>query len=236
MSPAPPFEPWRAQHLAALVLAIAAAWLSVHAARGRFAHRVRPWLSGGLAVTLVGAEMAATLYTIRRGEWTIAGGLPLQICDVAVYATAAALLTRHQRSYELAYFWGLGGTIHGLLTPDLVIGFPHPACLKFFVTHVGIVVSAIYLSAGLGLRPAPGAVRRMCLATNLYAAAVGIVNAWLGTNYLYLCRKPIAPSLIDYLGPWPWYILGLEVVALGSFVACAAPFWLAARWRRTVGG
>lgn len=231
MSQVPPFEPWGAQHLTVLALTVTIAWLSVRAAHGRCAHRLVPWLNGTPATVLVGAEIAAVCYTVQRGEWTIASGLPLQICDVAVYATAIALLTRHQRSYEVAYFWGLGGTVHGLLTPDLAVSFPHPACLKFFVTHIGIVVSAVYLSVGLGLRPAAGAVRRMFIVTNLYAAVVGIVNAWLGTNYLYLCRKPIAPSLMDYLGPWPWYILGLEGVALASFIACAAPFWLAARLR-----
>ncbi len=233
MTEAPPFEPWRAQHLAVLGVTCAASAIAVWVGRRRRMRHAVPWLSGALAAVLVGAEIAALCYTIRRGEWTIAGGLPLQICDVAVYVIAAALLTHHQRSYELAYFWGLSGTIHGLLTPDLVVGFPHPACLKFFVTHVGIIVSVVYLSAGLGLRPGPAAVRRMMIVTNLYAAMVGAINAWLGTNYLYLCRPPSAPSLIDYLGPWPWYIFGLEVVALVSFTLCAAPFWLAARCRRT---
>jgi uncharacterized membrane protein YwaF len=33
------------------------------------------------------------------------------------------------------------------------------------------------------------------------ALAVWPINAWLGTNYLYLMHKPAVPSLVDYLGP-----------------------------------
>jgi uncharacterized membrane protein YwaF len=40
------------------------------------------------------------------------------------------------------------------------------------------------------------------------------VNARFGTNYMYLRAKPEAPTLLDLLGPWPWYVLGGEIVAV----------------------
>lgn len=43
-------------------------------------------------------------------------------------------------------------------------------------------------------------------------------------NYLFICHKPPTPSLIDALGPWPWYVLSLEGVGLAFFVIYYLPF------------
>ena len=54
--------------------------------------------------------------------------------------------------------------------------------------------------------------------------AVGTVDQVTGWNYGYLCRKPAVPSLLDYLGPWPWYLIGLEAIAIIMFVVVYLPF------------
>jgi len=38
------------------------------------------------------------------------------------------------------------------------------------------------------------------------------INLLVGGNYMFLMHKPPTASLLDVLGPWPWYILSLEVV------------------------
>jgi uncharacterized membrane protein YwaF len=40
----------------------------------------------------------------------------------------------------------------------------------------------------------------------------------------FLNSKPDVSSIMDYLGPWPWYILSLEVVALAAFFILLLPF------------
>ena len=62
----------------------------------------------------------------------------------------------------------------------------------------------------------------MMIALNSYAIAVGAIDRAMGWNYGYLCRKPAVPSLLDYLGPWPWYLVSLEGVALLTFLLL---FW-----------
>jgi uncharacterized membrane protein YwaF len=50
-----------------------------------------------------------------------------------------------------------------------------------------------------------------------YAAVVGTFNAIFHTNYVYLCRKPSNPSLLDLLGPWPLYLIGGAAAGLALF-------------------
>ena len=37
-------------------------------------------------------------------------------------------------------------------------------------------------------------------------------------NHGFLRRKPDSPTLFDLLGPWPWYQLSLEAIALVPFL------------------
>ena len=39
------------------------------------------------------------------------------------------------------------------------------------------------------------------------------------SNYFWLMNKPPAGSLLDLMGPWPWYIFVGEFVALIHFYA-----------------
>jgi hypothetical integral membrane protein (TIGR02206 family) len=61
---------------------------------------------------------------------------------------------------------------------------------------------------------------------NLYMLLVGLVNALIGSNYLFIAHKPYTPSLLDVLGPWPWYILSAEAVGLAVGLLLYLPFAL----------
>jgi hypothetical integral membrane protein (TIGR02206 family) len=79
-----------------------------------------------------------------------------------------------------------------------------------------VVLSVIYLAVTGRVAPTPRSIWRVWGWTNAYAAAVGLINWVAGANYGYLAHKPMQPSLLDYLGPWPYYILAMEAVALAS--------------------
>jgi hypothetical protein len=61
-------------------------------------------------------------------------------------------------------------------------------------------------------KPRPGSPWKMFGALNAYAAAIAVFNAIFNTNYMYLCSKPAGASTIDFLGPWPVYLLGCEAL------------------------
>ena len=153
------------------------------------------------------------------------GYLPFHLCNIVGVFAGLALLTRLEWCRELTYFWGLSGTLQGVFTPDLPRGFPDPVYFVFFLLHTGVVISALYLVLGMRWRPRKGAVWRAWLWLQLYALVAMIVNNTVrGANYGFLHTKPSNGSLLDYFGPWPWYILILEVLALLYFTMLDLPF------------
>lgn len=151
-------------------------------------------------------------------------GLPMHLCDWATFTTAITCLWRKQWSYELSYFWGLAGTLQAVLTPDLRYGFPEPSFFIFFLSHSGLVATILFLTFAFPLRPTWSSIGRAYGWLLVYAACAGAVDWLLGVNYGYLRAKPAGASLLDYFGPWPWYIPVTTLLALAFFVIYYLPF------------
>jgi hypothetical integral membrane protein (TIGR02206 family) len=142
-----------------------------------------------------------------------------------------ALWFRRQWLVEVTYFWGLTGTLQALLTPDLPQHFPTYPYFQYYIAHGGVVAAALLMVFGLGLHPRRSAVARVAAITVAYAAFVGVVDALTGANYMYLRSKPATPTLLDVMGPWPWYIVAAGVVALVLFLTLDLLARVAARSR-----
>lgn len=163
----------------------------------------------------------------RRGWLTLGNGLPLNLCDWACAALILALLTRNQFTYELGYFWGLGGTLQSVLTPDMAYDFPDAQFVFFFIEHGGIIAALLYLTLGSGLRPRIRAFPAVIAATLGYACVAGLADWALGVNYGFLRAKPANVSLLSMMSPWPWYIPELVATGIASLLLYYAPFALA---------
>ena len=177
-----------------------------------------------IALTLVVAELSWQPYVVANRTWSAASSLPVQLCDVAGFVAAAALLWRQILLVEVAYFWGLGGTLQAVLTPDLKDHFPSFPYLQFYVTHDLVILAALFLVFGLALQPRPGAVRRTFVLTVVFAIVVGLIDLATGGNYMYLRQVPASGSLLDLMGPWPWYIAAGAVLTLVALAILYAPF------------
>ena len=149
--------------------------------------------------------------------------LPLQLCDLSVWATAGACFRAAPLAVEFAYFAGLAGAGMALLTPDLWSPWPSYPAIYFFVAHGGVVTAVLTLTFGKVAFVRRGAAWRAFGMLAVYAAAVGAFDAAFGTNYMYLRHKPANPSLLDWFGPWPWYLLGGFAVGLALFWLLSVP-------------
>ena len=185
----------------------------------------RRLIRNGMAAVLILNEAAWHLWHLFTGQWTIQTMLPLHLCSVMVFLSAFMLVTQSYTIFEYLYFLGIGAAIQALFTPDLgIYGFPHFRFFQTFISHGLILTAAVYMTVVEGYRPTWKSLGRVVVGANLYMLFVGLVNWLVGSNYLFIAHKPETPSLIDMLGPWPWYILGLEALGLLTCLILYTPF------------
>lgn len=224
------FRPWGAEHWAVIILTfflpLAGGWWSRRKPDGT---RARTLALSIATVLLVQLGLNLIIGWSAKSHWT--EFMPLHLCHLALFACVDACLTRRQFSYELAYFWGLGGTLQGLLTPGLQAGFPSPEFVLFFLGHGGIVAAVLFLTVAFQLRPHWHSVPRAYLAILGYALVAGVFDALTGQNYGFLRTKPDASTLFDLLGPWPWYIGSAAVLCGIIFVILYLPWAASDQWR-----
>lgn len=154
--------------------------------------------------------------------WT--RSLPLDLCRINEILCAYMLLSKSYRTFEITYFLALAGSVSALLMPDLLHGFPDPRFLLFFLSHGLAVLAALYAVFAYRFRPTLHSVGVVLAFLAGYTLAISGLNLLLDTNYLFLRRKPEGASVLDHLGPWPYYLVGLIGIAIIACFACYLPF------------
>jgi hypothetical integral membrane protein (TIGR02206 family) len=222
------FEAFTMEHLALVAgfLLVCVALAALGRAHGGTAGEVR--FRRGFALLIPCFTLPMQVLQLLPGDYDIATSLPLQLCDLAWLAAIVALWTRHWAATALVYFWGLTLTVQGIVTPSLGQVFPDPRYFMFWGMHFFTVWAAVYLAFGLRVRIDWRSFRLAVAATLLWAVTAMTFNAFAGTNYGYLNRKPPAGSILDLFGPWPVYVV-VEVVVVTAVWALMTWPWVRAQ-------
>jgi hypothetical integral membrane protein (TIGR02206 family) len=221
------FRPFGFAHLMVIALTVALPFLLaafVRKSRWPLSERtIGQLLAAMLLVNYVGYE----IYLGMTVGLELKKALPFQLCDWAMIAIVVALLTGRNRWLEVAYFWGIGGTLQAIITPDLKFAFPDIRFLTFFVAHSGIVVASAFMMIIKRFRPHWFSIVRVFAWSELYFLLTITVDLITGENYGYLLHKPAAASLLDALSEERVvYILQMHLLALIFFVVLYLPFAL----------
>jgi hypothetical integral membrane protein (TIGR02206 family) len=218
-------------HLIAIALTFAAPVALTAILKRRPGEKTDSAIRYGLAA-LVAVNWIAWMVLLYAKHWlNIGNEIPLNLCDWATVAVFVALVRPSQRSFELAYFWGLCGTMQALITPDCRYDFPDAQFTLFFVYHGGIIAAVLYLTFGRRMRPLPQSFPRVIGWTLFYGLVAGTADWLLRTDYGFLRSKPDHPTFLDLLSPWPWYLPELLVAAAAFMSVVYAPFFIRDRVR-----
>lgn len=214
----------------ALMLAVSVALVAITRAANK--PTLDKALRYGLAFFLLADWVIYLSFFYVKGWITVGNILPLNLCDWATIAVAVTLLAPNQRSFELAYFWALAGTLLASITPDLAYDFPDIRFVLFFFYHAIIITSVLYMTFGLRMRPVAGSIARVAAWTIGYIAVAGSADWLLHTNYGFLRAKPAVHTLFDAMPPWPWYIAESFAIGLSAMALLYLPYFVRDRLRR----
>ena len=164
----------------------------------------------GVAISLIIMETTYHLWMLLNGSWHVSHAIPLELCGISLILTVILLLIRNKLIYEILLFTALLGASQALFTPLLNYDFPHFRFFHFFYTHLMIIWVPLYFTWAKGYRPSIWSVLKLFIFLNVLMPVIMFINKLVGGNYMFLRHKPRSASLLDVLGPYPWYILSLE--------------------------
>lgn len=176
----------------------------------------RETIANATGILLIAVAILIHPYLAYSGKWNLQSSLPLNLCSLSGILSGVVLLKRNQLAFEFLLYWGISGAIHSLLTPELTLGSGGLLLYEYYISHGGIIFSALYLSIVLKMVPRKNSWLKIFLFTQILLFLVAIADRNLDANYMYLLKKPLVHNPL-IIGPWPWYILVLEIVALIHF-------------------
>lgn len=182
-------------------------------------------LERGIAISLFVIEVLYHLWMAQTDRWGLEHSLPLELCSISLLAAILLLWTGNKHFIDFVLFAGIGGAIQAMLTPDLDMNFPHFRFFHFFYTHAAIILTGLYYVWVKSYKPTFKGVLKALIIVNVLLPLIILVNKLVDGNYMFLRMKPLNGSLLDYLGPYPWYLLSLEAVAFTIFTL----LWLTLR-------
>lgn len=242
-SPVREFRPWTVAHLVPLVIIVA-----VSIAVALIARRTGTFDGFALVMALVmwANELAYQLYFFfsARG-WSVATALMIQMCGLSILLIPAMLFSEAPRTrqflFDILWFWGVGGAVQALIAPDIgTSGFPAFRYFSFFISH-GLIIACIALMAAAGgVRLTFRSFVRALVVTNLLLVPVygidrliGLIPPYDAGNYFVLAYPPPTGSVVDlfveWFGPSPRYVIGLELMGLAVFLLIYLPWPIARR-------
>jgi hypothetical integral membrane protein (TIGR02206 family) len=196
---------------------------SKYIAKNEKADRIIRYTLGSL---LIIQEIVLNINRIQSGIWSVSESLPLHLCSFSVILGSIMLFKKSKYLYDILYYWSIGAMI-AILTPDLTNqNFPLFRYYQFFFSHGMIILSVLYMAWVHKYKPSRTSLKRTLIFTNALVPIIGLINYLTGGNYFFIARKLETASLLDYLGPWPIYLISLEIVAFTFFSLMYLPYFI----------
>lgn len=164
------------------------------------------------------------VFYMITSDYNFRTDLPLYLCSLLGILIPIFTYYRKYWMFEILVFWIIAGTLQGVLTPDIAIGFPSFDFFRYWIVHLGLLIVIFYFIVVFKLKPKFKSVFKSILALQVYVLLMVTINYVLDANYSYLNEKPMSASILDYFGEWPIYILVCQLILIPFFLIIYLPF------------
>ena len=213
------------QHISVLLFfAITGFILIKYASKSSLKNQIK--IGNYIAYSISATVLIWTVFKFSSKDFDITHDLPFQLCYFVALLMPLFTRTRKQLVYDILLFWIFAGTFQALLTPEMKNGFPHVHFIYYWIVHCGLLITMFYATFIYKMKPNLKSVFKSFIAIQGYFIFSIFINKLTGANYFYLNSKPTTPSLLDYLGEWPYYILMMELLLIPYFLIIYFPFYL----------
>ncbi len=217
------FHSFSFEHFAMLAVLLAITLVSIRIGN-LGGDKTKHWLGFSIALAAFLIMWMDVLYRVIMGKLRIQDDLPLFLCDIAACLLPVFIYTHNRRWMGILYFWAVAGTIQALLTPELKEGFPTFEYFRYFIMHGGIVIAVIYYVVVYRIVINWRDFFNAILYAQIYLVGIHLFNLVVGTNYSYTVAKPESATVLDLMGPWPWYLLFGEGLMVILFLLLMLPY------------
>lgn len=166
---------------------------------------------------IIFVQLYALVWRWLPGQFELHEALPLHLCRIVSWVCAIAFITQARWAISLAFFWGLGLSTMGLITPVIRTGPVTIEYWLFWLAHAQIVGTAVYFIVVYGWGPTRRDWVLAAVASLGYVALIAPFNWLVGTDYGYLgSGGSIAydrSTLAGHLGAYPLRVLWILVLA-----------------------
>ncbi|WP_299227690.1 TIGR02206 family membrane protein [uncultured Psychroserpens sp.] len=186
-------------------------------------------LFNSLALVVSLTVLLYHLYTFVFETYNVKTDLPLYLCSLMSLLIPVFSYYKRYWMFEVLVFWIIAGTLQGVLTPDIAVGFPSFDYFRYWVVHLGLLIIIFYAIFVFNMKPSFKSIFKSFFALQLYIVLMIFLNFILDANYCYLNRKPESASLLDYFGEWPYYIITAQLIIIPLFIIIYLPFHFKSR-------
>ena len=218
------FKSYTQEHGIAVAVCVAIALTLVLLAKYRFTQaQSRNAITIILGIGLL-LQITKPFITLAAGSFDVREDLPFHLCNAMIILMPFIMYYKWRKFWGIAFFWVIAGTLQALFTPSLEESFPHHEFFRYWAVHAFLPFAGIFAIQIYGWRITWKDMVNSMIGLNIFALLVTPINLFLGSNYLFLMAKPQVKTIFDLLGPWPYYILSLEVLMVFVFSALVVLF------------
>ena len=221
-----PFRPFGIHHVLPLIIIFVIGLICIFWSKYKLETKGQRNLIFGISLIPFFGYLLNIIFPLIEGDFNLQDDLPIHLCRILAITSPFVIWFNKRYWMGIFYFWILAGTLNANLTPDVEFAYPHWTYFNYWMVHSFLIIIPIYYVIVFKLRITITDLKNAFWNANLFLIVSYFINVGLNSNYMYSRSKPPSATILDFMGPWPIYLIVGQLLALLLFSILYLPFYL----------